>query len=88
MLFRCARFLHTREIQDDLEPGPRVIHTLIPAVEPLELDALALMRELTEAGIIANNTVVVPLLAVFGLGDREKLTRPRVAPYPRGEIGE
>ena len=66
MLFRYLGALHSEEIQEILEACPGIAPALTATIEPLEQDALTPVKELAEAGIIANHAVVIPVSAIFG----------------------
>ena len=64
------------EIQEGLETRPSIAPALTAAIEPLEQDTLAPVKELDETGLVANHPIVIPIPAVFRAQDGKKLTHP------------
>ncbi|MGC8604214.1 MAG: hypothetical protein ACP5VS_11050, partial [Desulfomonilaceae bacterium] len=71
--------MYTHLIQQNLESGPSVAASLAATVKPHEQDALAPVEELSQAGRIANNPVVVPVSPIFSLQDRNNHTQAPVS---------
>ena len=71
--------VYTHLIQQSLESGPSVATTLTAPIEPLEQDALAPVEELSQAGRIANNPVIVPVPPIFRLQERNNHSQAPVS---------